>query len=158
MDIRYVAGLFDGEGMVSVTKWAKPGSTHIRYQLRVSIGMSHRPIIEALHAKFGGSLHNNRHDLRSSKNRIQFNWIASSQIAATFLRKVIPHLVVKRDEAELALAMQAHIDSNPYTRRVGRGAYGETEAAERALRLAYREDLYQRITALKKRSYPPLTT
>lgn len=146
MDIRYAAGLFDGEGMVRIGRWAKPDSTHVRYQIRVTIGMSHRPVIESLHKQFGGSLHNNRHDLRNPKNRIQFNWIASSQAAVKFLRKVLPHLVVKREEAEIAIALQEHIDANRPTLKTREALF------------AYRENLYQRITALKKRAYPPLTT
>lgn len=146
MDIRYVAGLFDGEGVVSIVRWAKPNSTHIRYQVRAAIGMSHRPVIEALHKRFGGSLHMNRHDLRSRKNRIQFCWIVSSQVAAEFLRAVLPHLVVKREEAEIAIEFQKHIDDN------------RPKKANRDELFARRHLLFQRITALKKRAYPPLTT
>jgi hypothetical protein len=148
MDIRYVAGLFDGEGMVSIIKWVKPESTHTRYQVRISIGMTHWPVIEALKARFygRGSLHQNRHDLRNPAHRIQFTWIAVSQDAAMCLREMLPYLIVKRDEAELALELQEHIDANRPT------------LATRDDIIAHRDDLFQRITALKKRSYPPLTT
>jgi hypothetical protein len=146
----YVAGLFDGEGYIRITKWKKPGSTHIRYALFGGIGMTHRPIIEALHQQYGGSTNENRHDLRSPRNRIQFTWVVSSQKAAAFLRIIHPFSIVKRDEIDIALELQRHIDSNPY---VSGGRNHMEERPDREKIIAYRDDLFQKITALKKRSF-----
>lgn len=152
MDDRYVAGLFDGEGYVRIAKWEKPNSRHVRYQVFLGIGMTHRPIIEALHKEYGGSLNQNRHDLRSKKHRIQFTWTISSRGAVEFLNRVLPFLVVKKDEADIALKLQEHIDANPY-KSVGPVALRDNHEKI----IAHREKLYLAITALKKRSYPPLT-
>lgn len=154
MDDRYVAGLFDGEGYIRISKWKKPNSTHIRYQLFGGIGMTHRPIIEALHAEYGGTLHQNRHDLRKSVNRIQFTWTFASQQGATFLRRILPYSVVKREEIELALQLQAHIDDNHY---LPAGRNHMDERPDRVEIFAYRDILHDKIRDLKKRSYPPLT-
>lgn len=158
MDDRYVAGLFDGEGYVRIARYKPSGSSHIRYAIHLGIGMTHRPVIEALQAEYGGSLHENRHDLRKPGNRIQFYWIAGSRVGAAFLRRVLPYLIVKREEAEIALLLQEHIDANPY-KPTGRPKKGETKKPREGLAeiLAYRDDLFDRITALKKRSYPSLT-
>ncbi len=153
MDDRYAAGLFDGEGYVRIARWAKPGSKHIRYQVIGGIGMTHRPVIEALREAYGGSVNMNRHDLRNKNHRIQFTWHVGSQIACDFLRRVMPHLVVKREEAEIALALQEHIDTNPYV-SAGRNALRD----DRTDIIAHRESLYRKISALKKRSFPPLTS
>ena len=154
MDDRYAAGLFDGEGYVRITKWKKPNSTHIRYAIFGGIGMSHRPIIEALQAEYGGTLSMNRHDLRKSVNRIQFTWTFASQVGASFLRRIHPYSVVKREEIELALKLQDHIDNNPY---ISAGRNHMDERPNKEAINAYREDLHLQITALKKRSFPPLT-
>jgi hypothetical protein len=151
MDIRYFAGLFDGEGCVAIRKWAKPNSTHVRYSIYVSLGMTYKPVIEALVERFGGSLHINRHDLRNPRNRIQFVWIAASQIGASAMRQMLSSLVVKKDEAELAIALQDHIDSTPYI-PVGR----KKEPREGSKEInKYRNDLYEKITALKRRAFLP---
>ncbi len=152
MDDRYAAGLFDGEGYVRIARWQKPGTRHIRYQLVLGIGMTHRPIIEALCKQYGGSINMNRHDLRKKTYRIQYTWAASSQIGAAFLRRILKHMVVKKDEALVALAFQRHIDENPYV-HVGPVAMREDHDKI----IAHREKLFQEITALKKRSYPTLT-
>lgn len=154
MDDRYVAGLFDGEGYVRITKWRKPGSSHIRYAIFGGIGMSHRPVIEMLHKEYGGCLNENRHDLRKAVNRIQFTWTFASQIGATFLRRIHPFSVVKKDEIEIALLLQDHIDANRY---VPAGRNHMDERPNRDEIYAYRDDLFTRITALKKRSFPSLT-
>jgi hypothetical protein len=151
MDIRYCAGLFDGEGCVAIRKWAKPNSTHIRYSVYCSLGMTYKPIIEELQGRFGGSLHLNRHDLRNPKHRIQFTWVAASQIGATAMRQMLPYLVVKRDEAELAIALQDHIDSTPYVRAGRKKVPREGSEAINA----YRNELYEKITALKRLIFLP---
>lgn len=153
MDDRYVAGLFDGEGWVRISRWKKPNSTHVRYQLTCGIGMAYRPIIEALAKEYGGSVHNNRHDLRSPKNRIQFMWTIASQKAIRFLNRIYPYLVVKRDEAKIAIAFQNHVDSTPYIRTGRRGTpRGDSENIR-----TIREKMFRDIYALKKRSFPPIS-
>ena len=157
MDNSYAAGLFDGEGYVRIGRWKKPNSIHIRYNTYAGIGMTHRPIIEQLHATYGGSLHMNRHDQRNQKYRIQFSCIWASQIASTFLRQIYPFTTVKKEQIEVALALQEHIDQNPYKPS---GSYDKRGAAPREDRdeiMRYREELFHRITALKKLSYEPFT-
>ena len=151
----YVAGLFDGEGYIRITNWKKPNSTHVRYALFGGIGMSYFPIIEALREKHGGSLNQNRHDLRNPRARIQFTWVVSSQNAATFLRKIQPFAIVKREEIDIALELQRNIDENPY---ISGGRNHMNERPNRDAILAKREELFQQITILKKRSFAPLLT
>jgi hypothetical protein len=148
MDIRYAAGLFDGEGYVRVARWAKPNSHHVRYQVIAGIGMTYLPVIEALRDQFGGSLNENRHDLRNPKARIQFTWHIASQTAASFFRKIVPHLLVKRDEVQLALELQDSIDK--YVHKLG---HHHKTHPDRDKIFAYRADLAAQIFALKKRSF-----
>lgn len=153
MSDRYFAGLFDGEGFVRINKWKKPGSVHVRYQVICGLGMTHRPVIELMQRTYGGSINQNRHDLRNPKHRIQFTWNVGSQRAAAFLRRVFPYLIVKKDEAEIALALQNHIDSTAYK---SAGRSGKLRKGGKQI-LATRDKMYHDILALKKRSYPPLT-
>jgi hypothetical protein len=150
MDDAYAAGLFDGEGYVRCAVWHKPNSTHVRYQVIAGIGVTYRPVIEALQEKYGGSLNENRHDLRNPNNRIQFTWHIASQTAAAFFRLVLPHLIIKREQVELALRLQESIDAHPrlanqYKVHPDRDRIRE----ERAL-------LAAEIKRLKKVAYPSL--
>lgn len=157
MDIHYVAGLFDGEGYVRVNKWIKPNSTHIRYNLFVGLNMTYRPVIEMLHAQFGGGLHSSRKDLRNPKQRVLFCWMVASQCAATFLRAIQPHVIVKKDQVDLALEFQAHIDNNPYTPHGRPGKiHGLLFRENRDELLAFREECFCRIRDMKKERFQPL--
>jgi hypothetical protein len=155
VNISYVAGLFDGEGYVRINRWEKPNSTHIRYNLVVGINMTYRPIIEMFGAEFGGGLHSNRYDLRSANQRCGFCWVVASRLAAAFLRKIQPFVIVKKDQVDLALEFQANVDGNPYV-PTGRPANGVIQSRKnRAEILAFREDCYRRIFDMKKETFPP---
>lgn len=152
MNDAYAAGLFDGEGYVRVSKWQKKDSPHIRYQVIAGIGMTYRPIIEKLHRAYGGSINQNRHDLRSPNHRVQYTWHIASQIASEFFEKVAPYLIVKKEEVLLAQKLQANI--NKYRFKLGCHYAFHPERDEI---FAYRADLAAQISALKKKTFPLLT-
>jgi hypothetical protein len=150
MDDAYAAGLFDGEGYVRVAIWHKPNSKHIRHQVIAGIGVTHYPVIAALREQYGGSINENRHDLRNPRNRIVFTWHIASQTAATFFRRVLPHLIIKREQVELALKLQESIDAFP------RLANQYRVHPERDRIRAERRALADEIKRLKKVAYPSL--
>lgn len=147
MDIRYAAGLFDGEGYVRVATYKKPNSIHTRYQIYGGINMCHRPVIEALHSQFGGNMPTPGRRI-SPKHRPLYTWNVSSQKMASFLRKVLPYLIVKRDEAILALELQACIDKHKH--KLG-GHY--FQHPDREAIFARRAEIAAEIKALKSRSF-----
>ena len=153
MDDRYMAGLFDGEGYVRISRWKKPNTDHVRYQIFAGIGMTHLPIIEQIHETYGGSLHMNRHDKKNPNYKIQFSCIFASQKAATFLRHILPYTVVKSGQIKVALELQDHIDNTPYKRTKIRGALRENHDEI----LTYREKLFHHIISLRKRRYLAFT-
>lgn len=114
MNDAYVAGFFDGEGYVRVAVWEKPNSSHTRYQVNAGIANTHRPIVEDLYREFGGTFHVNRHDLRKDTFRACFHWIVASQAAVVFFRRVLPHLIIKKEQVELALQLQENINAYKY--------------------------------------------
>lgn len=144
LDHRYAAGLFDGEGYVRVAKWAKPGSINIRYQVFAGIGMTYLPVIRKLQETYGGSVSANRHSRKNPIHRDQYVWNTSSQIGSAFLRCVLPYLIVKREETELALLLQSSIDEWKF--KLG-NRYWLHEQREEVF--AYRADLALKISALK---------
>jgi hypothetical protein len=148
MDIRYAAGLFDGEGYVRIATWRKPNSVHTRYQVYGGINMCHRPVIEALQQKFGGNMPNPG-ARQKPHHRPLYTWNFSSQVAARFLRRVLPYLIVKREEAELALELQANIDE--YRFKLGNQYWLHSD---REAIFARRAEIAAQVKALKHRIFP----
>lgn len=146
LDVRYAAGLFDGEGWITICKQTIKGRIDPRYQLVIGIGMVYRPIILGLQETFGGNVFNKRTSPGQSENtRDGFIWRLSSQPAADFLKKILPHLIVKREEAELALEFQSHVRKHVYDIKY--------KPETRSGLIAYRDDVYLQLRALKRREF-----
>lgn len=148
MELAYAAGLFDGEGYVRIARYAKPNSTHVRWQVIAGLGMTYKPIIVSLHKQFNGSLYVNDHSKRNPNHRPQFMWETKSQDACIFLRQVLPFLVVKLDEAILCLDLQANIET--YKFKLGNRFWKHTDHASI---VAYRQSLADRVSELKHRRW-----
>ena len=151
LDIRYVAGLFDGEGWITIVKQRLGGyrqyhSDYVRYQLVAGIGMTHRPIIHILHRQFGGGFTINASaKAKQPKSRTGYQWKTSSGAAAEFLSLIYPHMVVKKEEAEIAILFQQHICETRLTLR---------HSPERRPELyAIRDGFHRQLLAFKKRTY-----
>ncbi len=143
LDIRYVAGLFDGEGCVRADdspKKTPKGEIRRSYQMLVSVTMTDKPLIEQLQTHM--------HKRDPIKNRPCFCWAAASNIALAFLRQVEPHLIIKREQAQLAIRLQEHVLANKHIMN----GYGRT-AEMRAPLYAFRAELAAQIKALKKPVY-----
>ena len=101
IDIQYMAGLFDGEGCISLVKQRRLDSDLPIYSIRCVIAMCHKPIIKAINAQFGG-LYSERRGV-SDKQRNSFALMWANNKAKFFLETLLPHLILKREEAEIAL-------------------------------------------------------
>lgn len=100
-DLLYAAGLFDGEGGITIAKQA--GST---YRLDVRITSTDKAVLRWFKARFGGWVCRQTPNKRVKRCRPCWYWAASSRVASAFLAKVYPYLRVKRRQAKLALAFQ----------------------------------------------------
>ena len=143
MNIHYLAGLFDGEGYVYIFK--KVRGNHVGYYLSTGITMCHRPLMESIHKKFGGHLNGNRAELRNPNNRTQFMWGAANKVAADFLRKIRPYVLIKGEQIDIGLTLQNHIDTIKYPTKEQREEVRN-----------YRESLYQRCKILKGETFDPI--
>jgi hypothetical protein len=159
MLLPYVAGLFDGEGWVRVqTPGVRldgsrtPGSNYRRfpsYQVIAGVAMTYKPAMVAFHEQFGGTLYGDDHYRRKDpKNRTIYRWHVTSQQAHPFLSAILPYLIIKREQVELALELQDHIIKHRAA-MVGPWSDDETKAAI----AAHRKAIADRITELKKVNY-----
>ncbi len=97
-DLAYLAGLFDGEGCITIGK-RSDGNKH--HYLRASVEMANEYVPNLLKFHFGGSVH--KRDFRNRGWQIQWAWSIHTKGAGFFLKSILPYLKIKRNEAELAL-------------------------------------------------------
>lgn len=94
----YLAGLFDGEGCVSVRYNGR------NYYLSVQFLMSNHEVMLFLsELGFGGNLHTRYPNGKNRCTRLEYAWTISGKRALEFLRVVEPHVIVKKKEVEVAL-------------------------------------------------------
>jgi hypothetical protein len=90
----YCAGIFDGEGSLTI-RYSKKG----RYTIAASVGMVDRRPPYYLHREFGGSLNPIK---KKGNNRDITVWTLTGESVRQFLNAVKPFLIVKRRQAEIA--------------------------------------------------------
>jgi hypothetical protein len=130
--IAYLAGFFDGEGCIQINKIDT--KIRLRYYLRVSANQVNPKPIQMLYEEFGG------HVSKRSGSRGVYQWITQGRKANVVLETLLPFLIVKSAQAELALEFQESLQYRRY--------YKPTEAE-----LLRREAMKQEMHELKKEVY-----
>ncbi len=104
ISLAYWAGFFDGEGCVTITRSAIKGLKRPRRSMKVYVVQANRWVVDALRFQFGGSVS----PLWKAKPhyRQSWCWCINANQAQQFLELIIPYLVLKRNEAELAIRFQ----------------------------------------------------
>lgn len=95
-DKAWLAGLFDGEGCVW-SRWPK------RMNVVTEIKMTHRATIDRVNQLFPGRVSIGH--LSGWSVKPQFKWALDTKGTERFLLSVMPYLVTKRREAEIALLL-----------------------------------------------------
>lgn len=131
-ELAYLAGFFDGEGCVSIVRNSKTNNL----TLTVSISQLNPLPLFLCQRRFGGSIHRER-GTRGFRNRV--SWQTASRLAVAALKAMRPYLMVKADEADVAIA---------YQQRVADWVGGDKDV-ERSIRMEMRDS----IAAMKQRSY-----
>lgn len=106
----YLAGIMDGEGSFSIGRGGrKPSYGHpngyINYQLKVSIGNTNVDLHDWLLARVGGAKYLG-HRSKTDKHKSGFNWqLHGKDNQKKFILGVLPYLVMKINQAKVALRM-----------------------------------------------------
>lgn len=101
-DIAYLAGLFDGEGSISILKnklERDQYARHPRFDLATSISNQNFEVLCFAKTLFGGSL---------LKGPATYQWRLASNKALFFLETVRPYIKIKRVQLELGIAFQTY--------------------------------------------------
>lgn len=121
----YFAGLFDGEG--SVTIHCKPNGS---MQCTLTVVNTHKGVLDQLVEWAGGALTSR---VRREGQRPCWAWQISGPGSDAFARRILPHSVVKAEQLELYLQARELLTGAPLT---------DTSRA-------IRQDLQQRAVLLK---------
>jgi len=105
MELAYLAGLFDGEGYVTIVL-SKSERVH-QYWLQIGIVNTNRAVLEHMEAVFGvGRLHARKPTARSLEC---WKWQATNRDAAHVLDLLRPYLRIKAEVAGIGSEFQARI-------------------------------------------------
>lgn len=99
MTPEYAAGFFDGEGCVLIS------SGH--HQLRVVINNSCNEVLQEFSNRWGNKVcqaHGTYVD--NPKYKPRYSWVIRGERAREFLETIYPYLIVKREEARVAIEFQ----------------------------------------------------
>lgn len=103
-DRAWLAALVDGEGSVHLTK--RPGKTGPHYGAHLSVTQANLELLEEAKRRSGGRGSIGKSALTSTGKQY-WRWHVMAQQAAQLLRDVYPWLVVKRQQAALAVELMA---------------------------------------------------
>jgi hypothetical protein len=138
-DLAYTAGIIDGEGsiMVKRSKENRPGRPTREYRIVVSVGNTNRLLLEWLLVRWEGSI---KPYIRKIPNcKPVYTWTLSAKSAVMFLKLIKDFLVIKKDQAELALIFQTTVKSG--------GSWSRLTPET----LQTREDCFNKMAILNKR-------
>lgn len=95
-ELAYLAGFFDGEGYVGISndrpKWAK-GNVYLR--LRVNITQKDDTVLSMLKDIYKGTINKGKDGI--------YKWYVDGNSAVIFLKDILPFLIIKKKQVELAL-------------------------------------------------------
>lgn len=119
MDIRYVAGIIDGEGTISLSK-QMAGDKFRRPH--VSVPSTTIEIVDAFKKQFGG--HITRKKRYNEKHSESWVWVIRDKAAIKFLAKVQKHLIVPEKQFRAGLIVKGYKKVTP---RNGKYSYDQMQ-------------------------------
>ena len=98
----YIAGIIDGEGSISIVSNNTKGKKGLypSTYIKISVGSSSKDLIDFLVKLLGGCSYKEK----NKQNRKRFwRWSLSSNQAANFIQIIVPYLIIKKHQANLAI-------------------------------------------------------
>ena len=96
LELAYLAGIFDGEGCVRIHKSGKS------FVLQVNVGNTSPGIVNCFHKVFGGCVAP-LGSPRMPHHKQGYYWKVYSENAYRCLKELLPFLLIKHEEAEVAI-------------------------------------------------------
>ncbi len=106
--LAWAAGIIDGEGCISIVQSrssGRAGLSYVRYVTRVSVVNTDARMIQKLLGLFGGQLKTEKPEKAGWK--VRHVWVLHALKAETFLVSILPWLVIKKEQADIAIASRS---------------------------------------------------
>lgn len=106
----WIAGFLDGEGCISIRWQRSPRDRHATSSVAsvsVSQAEPRTQVLYWLRSIFGGGVSSHGTEKRNPKHNKSLHWMCTGQVAVSVCRVALPHLRLKRRQAELVLEHQA---------------------------------------------------
>jgi len=135
-----LAMAIDGEGSISIAKQVKRDAIRhypYQYSLLVSVYNTNYILVDWVQYHFGASIA--KTDRRVNNHKAEYAAYFRGQDAALVIENVMPYLLLKQEQAEVALEFQSTVR-----------AYGNRTPLSPET-LDYREQLYLKMKSLNKR-------
>ena len=97
----YLAGIIDGEGCIHLEKYQQKGRPCASYNLRIRVSMTDIQAPLFLYNKFGGNFYT--YQSKNLKAKKTYIWQIVNSKGINFLRYIQPYLLVKKNQADVAL-------------------------------------------------------
>src|SRR3990167_1222762 len=124
LQLAYIAGFFDGEGSVCITKWKnhRTKSGTWQHAVYVRVAGTKPGVIRLYNQLFSPhrNLQVSRYDKPTGYHKIDsvvYSWGCAGRNALIFLKQIQPYLILKKPQAELAIAFQEKKMSDGFDRR-----------------------------------------
>lgn len=96
----WIAGFFDGEGCINIGRQFPGNRVTPRFILNVRVSNTAQQSVEILRKTFGGRVY----PLARRRNEVPcFQWYIYGKKAVEFLHAIYPCLVIKKEQAQMAL-------------------------------------------------------
>lgn len=108
----YWAGFIDGEGCISIYKHFNKDGFHKSpsYRIQVGVATTNEEIMNKL-SKFAGHGKITRRIFKRENQRDAFYWACRGDLAMIFLKKILPYLKLKVEQAKLCIEFQDNKNS-----------------------------------------------
>ena len=113
----YVARFIDTDGSIGIHKNGTKAKT---YRIRVSLYNNNRAALEFIQFQFGGTIHSRKPCPQRFAKRTQYCLLWQAKNGSDVLRKVMPYLVIKIEQAKLALEMYDNNQKNKFNGHLNR--------------------------------------
>lgn len=111
LSLEYIAGFVDGEGCINIYKRKHTSTTRgYAYSLDIEISNTNKEIIELIHSTLGvGHITEVKNNEKNKNWRNGYLLRMSCKDAGIVIKKLLPYLVLKKPQAELALKFQKNM-------------------------------------------------
>jgi hypothetical protein len=107
IEIAYAAGLFDGEGSISLVSQRSNRS----HSPQVAVASNDHEVLLWLRKRWGGSIVTKQP--RKATHSISYDWRLTDRRALTFLRSIRPFLVIERKMRRIDLLLNEYVACTP---------------------------------------------